>query len=63
MINGINGDFSLCRLASARAGQGQSQRSEIYCVNNQKQLVLAAIMYSNEFQDNWVPNEPGGNPG
>ncbi len=31
----------------------------IQCMNNQKQLVLAAIMYANDFNDNWVPNEPG----
>jgi prepilin-type N-terminal cleavage/methylation domain-containing protein/prepilin-type processing-associated H-X9-DG protein len=34
----------------------------IACLNNQKQLVLAALMYANEFQDNWVPNMPGGKP-
>jgi prepilin-type processing-associated H-X9-DG protein len=28
-------------------------------MNNQKQLVLAAVMYANDFNDNWVPNEPG----
>jgi prepilin-type N-terminal cleavage/methylation domain-containing protein/prepilin-type processing-associated H-X9-DG protein len=31
----------------------------IQCMNNQKQLVLAAIMYANDFNDKWVPNEPG----
>src|ERR1017187_2695861 len=34
----------------------------IYCLNNQKQLVLAAIMYAGDFQDHWVPNFPSGNP-
>ena len=34
----------------------------IYCLNNQKQLVLAAIMYAGDFQDNWVPNQPGQSP-
>lgn len=35
----------------------------ISCMNNQKQLVTAAIMYSLDFQDNWVPNFPGQSPG
>jgi hypothetical protein len=30
----------------------------IQCMNNQKQLGLAAIMYSHDFNDNWVPNQP-----
>jgi prepilin-type N-terminal cleavage/methylation domain-containing protein/prepilin-type processing-associated H-X9-DG protein len=31
----------------------------IACLNNQKQLALAAIMYANDSQDKWVPNQPG----
>jgi len=31
----------------------------ISCLNNQKQMSLAAIMYSNDFNDYWVPNQPG----
>jgi prepilin-type N-terminal cleavage/methylation domain-containing protein/prepilin-type processing-associated H-X9-DG protein len=31
----------------------------ISCLNDQKQLALAAIMYADDFHDNWVPNEPG----
>lgn len=34
----------------------------IACLNDQKQTVLGAIMYSNDFQDNWVPNFPGQTP-
>lgn len=34
----------------------------IACMNDQKQTVLGAIMYSNDFQDNWVPNFPGQTP-
>jgi prepilin-type N-terminal cleavage/methylation domain-containing protein/prepilin-type processing-associated H-X9-DG protein len=29
------------------------------CMNNQRQLVLAAKMYAEDNQDNWVPNQPG----
>jgi prepilin-type N-terminal cleavage/methylation domain-containing protein/prepilin-type processing-associated H-X9-DG protein len=29
------------------------------CMNNQKQLALAAKMYAEDNQDNWVPNQPG----
>lgn len=35
----------------------------IACLNNQKQLALAAIMYANDYNDNWVPNFPGQAPG
>ena len=34
----------------------------ISCLNNQKQLVLAAIIYTGDNQDNWAPNFPGDNP-
>jgi prepilin-type N-terminal cleavage/methylation domain-containing protein/prepilin-type processing-associated H-X9-DG protein len=40
-----------------------SKSQGIYCLNNQKQLILAAIVYSQENQDNWVPNYPGQIPG
>ena len=33
------------------------------CLNNQKQLALAAIMYADDNHDNWVPNFPGQSPG
>jgi prepilin-type N-terminal cleavage/methylation domain-containing protein/prepilin-type processing-associated H-X9-DG protein len=32
----------------------------IQCMSNQKQMVLGAIIYASDFNDNWVPNEPGG---
>ncbi|HZI33759.1 MAG TPA: hypothetical protein VFF11_15575, partial [Candidatus Binatia bacterium] len=35
----------------------------IACMNDQKQLALAAIMYSDDNHDNWVPNFPGQKPG
>src|SRR6266571_1743966 len=35
----------------------------IVCMNNQKQLALAAIMYANDNGENWVPNYPGQTPG
>jgi prepilin-type N-terminal cleavage/methylation domain-containing protein/prepilin-type processing-associated H-X9-DG protein len=33
------------------------------CMNNQRQLVLAAKMYAEDNQDNWVPNQPSVLPG
>ena len=35
----------------------------ISCLNNEKELVLAAIMYAQDFNDNWFPNFPGQQPG
>jgi prepilin-type N-terminal cleavage/methylation domain-containing protein/prepilin-type processing-associated H-X9-DG protein len=35
----------------------------IQCMNNEKQLALAAIIYANDFGDNWVPNQPNLGPG
>lgn len=35
----------------------------IACMNDQKQLALAAIMYADDNHDNWVPNFPGQSPG
>src|SRR5437773_6131757 len=32
----------------------------IYCLNNQKQLVLAWVMYADDNQDKLVPNHDGG---
>jgi prepilin-type N-terminal cleavage/methylation domain-containing protein/prepilin-type processing-associated H-X9-DG protein len=34
----------------------------ISCMSNQKQIILAAIMYADDFHDNWVPNFPGSSP-
>jgi len=31
----------------------------IYCMNNQKQLALAALMYAHDNNDKWMPNQPG----
>jgi len=35
----------------------------ISCMNNQKQLALAGLMYVNDNQDKWMPNFPGQQPG
>jgi len=41
-------------LASAKAkAQG------IQCLNNGKQLILASLLYADDFAGNWVPNQPG----
>ncbi|MEI9961026.1 MAG: prepilin-type N-terminal cleavage/methylation domain-containing protein [Limisphaerales bacterium] len=34
----------------------------IACMNNQKQLALAAIIYADDNHDDWVPNFPGQTP-
>ena len=44
-------------------GKAKQKAQGISCLNDQKQLVLAAIMYANDNQDNWVPNFPGQTPG
>lgn len=40
-------------------GKAKLRAQAIYCMNNQKQLVLAAIMYAQDNNDKWVPNQPG----
>jgi prepilin-type N-terminal cleavage/methylation domain-containing protein/prepilin-type processing-associated H-X9-DG protein len=35
----------------------------ITCMNNAKQLILAAIMYPDDFNDRWFPNQPSGEAG
>ena len=35
----------------------------VSCMSNQKQTIMGAIMYAGEFNDFWVPNQPGQNPG
>jgi prepilin-type N-terminal cleavage/methylation domain-containing protein/prepilin-type processing-associated H-X9-DG protein len=40
------------------------QRAQgISCMNDQKQLALAAIVYADDNQDHWAPNYPGQTPG
>jgi prepilin-type N-terminal cleavage/methylation domain-containing protein/prepilin-type processing-associated H-X9-DG protein len=43
--------------------KAKNRAQGIYCMNNEKQLVLAAITYANDFHDKWVPNFPGQSPG
>jgi prepilin-type N-terminal cleavage/methylation domain-containing protein/prepilin-type processing-associated H-X9-DG protein len=40
--------------------KAKAKTQGVYCLNNQKQLVLAWIMYTDENQDNLVPNHDGG---
>ena len=35
----------------------------VSCMSNQKQMITAAILYAGENSENWVPNQPGQNPG
>lgn len=39
--------------------KAKARAQAIYCMNDQKQLALAAIMYSQDYNDKWVPNQPG----
>src|ERR1700722_12744119 len=33
-----------------------------YCMNNGHQLIVAAVMYADDNQDHWLPNQPGVDP-
>jgi prepilin-type N-terminal cleavage/methylation domain-containing protein/prepilin-type processing-associated H-X9-DG protein len=39
--------------------KAKAKAQGIYCMNNQKQLALAAIMYAQDNNDKWLPNQPG----
>jgi prepilin-type N-terminal cleavage/methylation domain-containing protein/prepilin-type processing-associated H-X9-DG protein len=39
--------------------KAKARAQAIYCMNNEKQLVLAAIMYAQDNNDKWLPNQPG----
>jgi len=39
--------------------KAKARAQGIYCMNDQKQLVLAAIMYAQDNNDKWLPNQPG----
>lgn len=43
--------------------KAKAKAQGVNCLNNQKQLALAAIMYADDYHDNWVPNFPGQAPG
>jgi prepilin-type N-terminal cleavage/methylation domain-containing protein/prepilin-type processing-associated H-X9-DG protein len=43
--------------------QTKTKSHGLDCMNNQRQLVLAAKLYAEDNQDNWVPNQPGLGPG
>ena len=42
--------------------KAKAKAQGIACLNNQKQIALAAIVYADDFHDNWVPNFPGQSP-
>jgi len=46
--------------ALARAKQ---KAKAIQCISDRKQVILAAVMYADDNQDHWVPNQPGQVPG
>src|SRR4051794_10700271 len=39
--------------------KAKSKASAIACLNNTKQLILAAHVYATDFDDNWPANGPG----
>ena len=41
--------------------KAKARAQGVYCMNNEKQLVLAAIMYAQDNNDKWLPNQPGQN--
>src|SRR5260221_9914733 len=43
----------------ARAKQ---KAKAIQCISDRKQVILAAVMYADDNQDHWVPNQPGEKP-
>ncbi len=47
---------SLLLPALARAKQ---KAQATYCMNNGHQMIVAAIMYADDNQDHWIPNQPG----
>jgi len=42
--------------------KAKNRAQAVYCMNNQKQMALAAITYANDSSDKWVPNFPGQTP-
>ena len=42
--------------------KAKNRAQGVYCMNNEKQLALAAIIYASDFNDKWVPNFPGQTP-
>ena len=42
--------------------KAKNRAQAVYCMNNEKQLALAAITYANDSNDKWVPNFPGQSP-
>jgi prepilin-type N-terminal cleavage/methylation domain-containing protein/prepilin-type processing-associated H-X9-DG protein len=50
---------SLLLPALARAKQ---KAKAIQCISDRKQVILAAVMYADDNQDHWVPNQPGQTP-
>ena len=42
--------------------KAKNRAQAVYCMNNEKQLALAAITYANDSNDKWVPNFPGQTP-
>jgi len=43
--------------------KAKTKAQGIQCMNNAKQLILAAIMYPDDFNDRWFPNQPSGEQG
>jgi prepilin-type N-terminal cleavage/methylation domain-containing protein/prepilin-type processing-associated H-X9-DG protein len=43
--------------------RAKSKALAISCMSNQKQTIVAAIMYAGDSGDAWIPNQPGQNPG
>lgn len=42
--------------------KAKERAQAVYCMNNEKQMALAALTYANDNNDKWVPNFPGQTP-
>jgi len=39
--------------------KAKQKAKAIQCISDRKQIILAAVMYADDNQDHWVPNQPG----
>lgn len=52
----------LAALLLPALNKAKEKAQAIQCMTDQKQLVVGAIMYADDFHDNWLPNYPGQSP-
>ncbi len=52
----------LASLLLPALSRAKIKAQSIYCMNNGRQMVYAAILYADDNRDYWVPNQPGQTP-